>query len=248
MAMTVSEPTDLPIWDPANPARYSNPDVDVPGKSAVGMNFLELVPSKWLNWFWRLDYKWLAYIKDFINNSYSVEHNRISGHHTALTFETAKTYKYKIGTPASNKTWVFDPADFTFTFDPYVMAFNHTQRSATTAGTHAYFPLECLSHTDSGTNVITKIELEHTLAVGTALEVRMLYWDRLTGTFTFGTAQTILGSGATGTRTATELTFNEPQPTGSTEGFIDVKMTVTTSVDKALWHSTLVTKTFTALV
>ncbi len=85
MPVTEPLPSDLPEWDPANPARIEDPGAP---KKAAGWDDGEAPPAKWFNWQWNLVYQWLRYIKDVLANSYGVEHNTTSGTHSDVTADT----------------------------------------------------------------------------------------------------------------------------------------------------------------
>lgn len=77
MALTLTEPTDLPIWEVANPGDYDDPGA----KKTVGWLFEDLVPHEWLNWEYVMVSDWTAYFQDVVNNSYGVQHDVTTGDH-----------------------------------------------------------------------------------------------------------------------------------------------------------------------
>lgn len=85
MPVTEPFPTDLPEWDPTNPARIEDPGAP---KKAAGWDDGEAPPAKWFNWQWNLVYQWLRYIADVLSNSYAVEHNATNGTHSDVTADT----------------------------------------------------------------------------------------------------------------------------------------------------------------
>jgi len=77
MALTLIEPTDLPIWEVANPGDYDDPGA----KKTIGWLFEDLVPHEWLNWEYVMVSVWTAYFQDVVNNSYGVQHDVTTGDH-----------------------------------------------------------------------------------------------------------------------------------------------------------------------
>lgn len=81
MPTSFTRPTNLPIWDPANPG-----DIDDPGaKKNTGWQFEDLVPHEWMNWQWNLDYLWFRWIDDVVENSYAEQHDLETGEHLDIT-------------------------------------------------------------------------------------------------------------------------------------------------------------------
>lgn len=241
MPLTYTEPSQLPEWDPANPAHITDPVA----QKAVGFQINDLFASYTANWFFNRLWLWCRYLQDVVNNSYGVQHDVSTGEHTELVFDAAKGWIEHVGSPANNNAWIYSPSDFSIVFDP-TSSDNSCLPGATGSGKRAYYPLGLACPQFPGTNTITLITLTHLLAdAGDTIKVSIESYSRSAGTFSSTAVQTITGT--TGLLITQSLAFNVSAPSSTTDKWLVVELEATGSIGDCDLKSVSVHHTFDEL-